>query len=41
MVRGFGGLDLQVALEIELAGEIVVGAFVERLLDQPERDGRA
>ena len=40
MVRGLGGLDLQVAFEIELAGEIVVAAFVERLLDQPERDGR-
>src|SRR3954453_5718345 len=40
MVRGLGSLDLHVAFEIELAGEVVVAAFVERLFDQPERHGR-
>src|SRR4051812_33165870 len=35
MVRGFGSLDLQVAFEIELVGEVVLTAFIERLLDQP------
>src|SRR3954462_4172134 len=28
MVRGLGGLDLQIAFEIELAGEVIVAALV-------------